>query len=186
MSTLSTTQIATIVRGAGWSGNDVVIGTAVALAESGGRTDIISPPNTNGTYDRGLFQINTGAWPQFTNYADPIANAQFAHDNVFKVQGWLAWSAYKSGAYQNFMTQAMSAYAATAGNANTREDRSVTGYTPDLSTISSGLPTATATATTSSIAGILSKSLWVRIGIGALGAGLMFAGFKVVKMGEIL
>lgn len=45
-----------------WHGkkyNSLAFWTAVVRAESGGNVKDVSPPNTNGTIDRGLFQVNS-------------------------------------------------------------------------------------------------------------------------------
>ena len=78
----------------------------IALAESGGNTDVIGPlpthKNTDGTSDYGLWQINSshtnlitpgtlasGAWK------DPDHNAAMAH-NVYAAQGFKAWSSWNA------------------------------------------------------------------------------------------
>lgn len=76
---------------------------AVAWCESGYDANAVSPPNTNGTYDHGLFQINdggtlqsllsqTGHDPQdLTLAADPAWNAQAA-GILYAQRGWEPWT----------------------------------------------------------------------------------------------
>src|SRR5690606_38269312 len=52
-------QIAQIARNAGFTGQSIVYAVAVCLAESGGRPNAINDKNTNGSIDRGLWQINS-------------------------------------------------------------------------------------------------------------------------------
>ncbi len=47
-------------KAAGWSGKNLEVAVAIALAESGGNAKAVSAPNRNGTRDHGLFQINDG------------------------------------------------------------------------------------------------------------------------------
>jgi hypothetical protein len=70
--------------------------TAIALRESSGDTDAENH-NTNGTVDRGLWQINS-IWGRHST-KDPIANAKAAV-HVYKTQGLKAWAVYNSGSYK--------------------------------------------------------------------------------------
>lgn len=81
---------------------------AIAMAESGGNPQATNS-NTNGTEDRGLWQINS-IWSQFNPQSlfDPNYNARAAVA-VEKAQGLTAWSTYNSGAYKQFLGQASSA-----------------------------------------------------------------------------
>lgn len=177
---LSDSQLMAQVKAAGWTGNDALIAFAVAKAESGANSQIVSKPNNDGSVDRGLFQINSKAWSQFSAWNDPSQNASFAHDVVFKQQGWQAWSVYNSGAYKQYLNDAAKAFGAPAGSA-----------------VVSANPGATSTADTSGgstnhFSGIMSKSLWVRIGIGGVGVLMiwggyyLFAGKGLTKIGKVV
>jgi Lysozyme like domain len=81
---------------------------AIAMAESGG---IVGKTNqdSNGTVDRGIWQINS-VHSQFNGtrlLTDPNYNARAAVA-VYKSSGFGAWSTYKSGAYKQFLTGAKS------------------------------------------------------------------------------
>lgn len=76
------------------------LAAAVALAESGGNSQA-SNRNTNGTVDRGLWQINSihGKLSTF----DPAGNARSAVQISAGGKNWTPWVAYKSGAYKKFL-----------------------------------------------------------------------------------
>jgi lysozyme-like protein len=61
---------------AGGSAASSTIAAAIAMAESGGNPDSINTANSNGTIDRGLWQINSIHGSQST--LDPLANARAA------------------------------------------------------------------------------------------------------------
>lgn len=74
---------------------------AIARAESNcnPRSDN-SGLNTNGTYDYGLFQINSVHSHSQSILANPAKNTEIAF-KIWQSQGYRAWSAYKS--YLKFM-----------------------------------------------------------------------------------
>ena len=75
---------------------------AIALAESGGHANA-EGHNTNGTIDRGLWQINSvhGALST-TNVAANVKAAVQIH----KESGWSPWTTFKTGAYTKAVTTA--------------------------------------------------------------------------------
>ena len=75
---------------------------AIAAAESSCDPKAKGGPNSNGTYDHGLWQINDGAWPDLVKGKDiysPIYNA-YAAGIVYKKQGLSAWSTYGGENYR--------------------------------------------------------------------------------------
>lgn len=72
---------------------------AIALAESGGNPNAVNV-NTNGTKDRGLWQIND-VWGALSRFGD-LPNARSAVQ-VYDKQGLGAWATYNSGAYKQFV-----------------------------------------------------------------------------------
>jgi hypothetical protein len=86
---------------------------SIALAESSGNPKATNF-NTNATEDRGLWQVNSGAWPQFNppyDLFDPDQNAKAALE-VFEQQGLTAWSTWNNGAAATILVaQARSAAA---------------------------------------------------------------------------
>jgi hypothetical protein len=102
-------QIALVAHKAGFSGENLVIAVAVAMAESGSNANAIGRLHTYG-----LWQILSHAHPNMidpndpdaSKWYDPYVNARFA----WKISGggsnWAPWSVYKSGAYQRSMDKA--------------------------------------------------------------------------------
>jgi hypothetical protein len=112
---LSDLQIALVANQAGFTGANLGIAVAVALAESGGNTDAVNTANSDGSTDRGLFQINSvhsdllssGQWN------NPNDNARMAY-SVWHGQGWQGWSTYNNGKYLLFLSRGKAAASALA------------------------------------------------------------------------
>ncbi len=118
---LSADQIAVYAANAGWSGSDLATAVAVALAESGGNPQAYNPeaaagaPAGKGSY--GLWQIYLNVHPEYAadNLNDPQTNANDAYEIYSNAGGsFAAWSTYKGGQYQAFLSAAQSAAAGTA------------------------------------------------------------------------
>lgn len=81
MPTLSIREIYEAARSAGFTPHQAVTWTAIAMAESGGRTGAL---NDRGEYSMGLWQINVNADParrtRWGNLNDPEANARAAYE----------------------------------------------------------------------------------------------------------
>jgi hypothetical protein len=78
---------------------DPALAAAVAMAESSGRPTAVNR-NTDGTIDRGLWQINSIHGAQSTFDVESNANAAFAISGGGR--NWSPWTVYKSGAYRRF------------------------------------------------------------------------------------
>ena len=61
----SDAQVARLLYDQGWRQPDLETAVRIVLGESGGNPAAVGV-NANGTVDRGLFQINSGAWPRVT------------------------------------------------------------------------------------------------------------------------
>lgn len=111
MPTLSANQIAGYAKNAGVSGQNIAIATAIALAESGGNPQATSPVNSNGTVDKGLWQINSVHTALISGHDvyDPAQNAAMMFSLSNGGTKWTAWSTYKNGAYLRYMAQASGA-----------------------------------------------------------------------------
>lgn len=75
---------------------------AIAGAESSCDPKAKGGPNSNGTYDYGLWQINDGAWPDLVKVPeifDPLYNVGAA-GRVYRLQGLSAWSTYGGEKYR--------------------------------------------------------------------------------------
>lgn len=105
-------QIASYAHNAGWTGQDLVVAVAVALAESGGdpakRGDLALQSATWGP-SIGLWQIRSlnvekghGTTRDEIANLDPQTNANHAY-SIWKEQGWGPWSVHNSGAYLLYM-----------------------------------------------------------------------------------
>jgi hypothetical protein len=107
---LNATQIAPLAAAAGFKrGTELETAVAVALAESGGRTDAVNR-NSNGSTDTGLWQINSIHGYSSESLKDPATNARAARA-IYLAAGskWTPWVAYKNGRYLLFYGQAKSA-----------------------------------------------------------------------------
>lgn len=82
---------------AGFTGQQAVTATAISIAENGsGNPSLPSGKNDNGTFDLGLWQINSSWFNQFGGQqalTDPLTNAKAAFA-VFKLQGFNAWCTF--------------------------------------------------------------------------------------------
>jgi Lysozyme like domain len=74
------------------------------MAESGGNPNAVNH-NTNGSTDRGLWQINTvhGGAMATSAMFDPMANVRAAISISGNGRNWGPWSTYKNGAYRQFL-----------------------------------------------------------------------------------
>ena len=86
---LTDLQIAQLLWATGWRGDDLETAIRIVMGESEGNTRSTNV-NTNGTIDRGLFQINNKAWPKLSeaDAYDAEKNAQFAFGIYTKQKGF--------------------------------------------------------------------------------------------------
>jgi tape measure domain-containing protein len=119
---LNAGQLKALALAAGFNDRDASIMAAIAMAESGGRSNAHNNNAATGDNSYGLWQVNMlgrmgpqrrQAFGIGSNEAlfDPAVNASAAR-KVFESQGFGAWSVFKSGAYRQFLPQAMRAGAA--------------------------------------------------------------------------
>jgi hypothetical protein len=169
---------------------DGPIFVAIALAESGGVTDKVSPPNADQWHsrDKGLWQINdhwhadllkTYQWDKPSDNLAMAASLYYNRGGKFS-----DWSTWKTGAYGAFLPQAQVAW-------NSAEmDTSAADL--DATTRQTSL-TAPAEAAGSTLLGgvgdflslITKSSTWVRIGMGLAGTVLLLvviAGMMKTKL----
>lgn len=104
MATLSQSQLVALAISAGLSQTNAQLAAAVAMAESGGRTDAVNA--TAFEYSVGLWQINLYAHPQYTTTGmeDPTQNAKAMAAISNRGTTWGAWGAYTNGSYRQFYT----------------------------------------------------------------------------------
>ncbi len=84
---------------AGGNRTEAPLMASIALAESGGHANATNR-NTNGTTDRGLWQINS-THGTLSTY-NPLANAKAAV-SIRQSQGLSAWTTYNTGAYKTYL-----------------------------------------------------------------------------------
>lgn len=109
MTKLSPAQIAVVAAGAGFTGTGLRNAVAVALAESGGRTDAVNVNHdSTRSRDRGLWQINSRWHPEVSDAAafNPESCAKAAYRISSGGKSWSAWSTWKNGAAQAQMGRA--------------------------------------------------------------------------------
>lgn len=112
---LSADQIMVYAQNAGFTGNDLIVAIAVALAESSGNPSAYGDAGI-GAGSFGLWQINSKYHPEygpdFTVLYDPQTNANAAFQ-VYQAAGnsFSPWSTFKNGQYQANLAAAGSAVA---------------------------------------------------------------------------
>jgi hypothetical protein len=119
MTRLSADQIAEYAHQAGFRGEALTIAVAVALAESGGRTDARGDTKiTDETFGPsiGLWQIRsqwrdegTGGQRDEKANRDPATNARHAYQISRHGTYWHPWATYLSGAYRAYLAAAQAA-----------------------------------------------------------------------------
>lgn len=102
MAKLPPRKIGGLMLQVGFPVDQLATGIAIALAESGGRTTAVGGPNSDGSKDYGLWQINDVhkdmvLFPQWRN---AVANTQMAKSIYDAAGGWTPWSTFNSGAYR--------------------------------------------------------------------------------------
>lgn len=113
---LNAFDIAYYAKMAGFSGQDLAIATAIALAESSGNPIAYNPETKakGGTPDGlgsfGLWQIYKKAHPEYASVDlfDPQINANAAYA-IYLARGFQPWSTYGNNAYQAHLDVASSA-----------------------------------------------------------------------------
>jgi hypothetical protein len=165
-------HISQVLADAGFTGQDIKIGTAVALAESGGDTRV-THKNHDGSTDVGLMQDNSvhageAGSPRdlagFIKWAqDPHNNAVLAH-SIWAAAGgsWAPWVTYTTGAYKKHLGQ----------------DKLITTKGTASGAISGAVDAALSPldALGSIAAALFDPSTYLRVGKGALGGAFLVLG----------
>jgi len=120
---------------AGFKGDNAITATAVAMAESGLKSNALGHNTSDGSYDMGLWQINSvhaGVTPYTQTYSDnpnppdptkviaglqpfmkqmftPLLNAEKAYEVASNGTSFTPWVTYNNGAHKPFMVQAQKA-----------------------------------------------------------------------------
>lgn len=98
---LSMEEVARLWVAAGGNPSEGHLAAAIATAESGRRPAAVNGSNSDGSIDRGLFQMNSihGGCSTF----DLAENVRCAVQLRGSANGWNHWVAYKSGAYRKYL-----------------------------------------------------------------------------------
>lgn len=109
-------QVAQLVAEANFPPADRVTMVAIAKAESGWTVDAVNTANSNGSIDRGLFQINSihSQYNAQQLLSDPRYNTMAAKA-IYDGQGLRAWSTYNAGAQTPYMAESAQAVANAGG-----------------------------------------------------------------------
>lgn len=113
---------------------EAAMAASIAMAESSGNPQATNN-NSNGTQDRGLWQINSGAWGSMSTY-DIGANVRAAIQISNNGTNWGPWSTYQNGAFRQFYNPSIT----PTGNAVAQTDGS--GVSTGNSTAQPYMPAA--------------------------------------------
>lgn len=104
MPVISLAQASSFAAQAGFTGRSLTIILAIAQAESGLNTSATSPPNSDGSVDRGILQINNKAHPEVSDACAYDAACAFSQGFRISQQGnnFGPWTTYTSGAYLKY------------------------------------------------------------------------------------
>ncbi len=138
MAVLNATQLAKVAYDAGFRGQSLITAVAVALAESGGRSDAIGDKNykVQGEQSVGPWQVNyrpayaNDPWRDPKKNLDPAFNAQAAFAISSQGSNFAPWTMYKNGGYKKFLGQAQQAAAVVSGGATVALPTSTTAAEP--------------------------------------------------------
>jgi Lysozyme like domain len=154
------------------------IAAAVALAESGGNP-AASNSNTNGSTDRGLWQINSvhGNLSTFDVTGNVKAAIQISNNGA----NWSPWVTYVSGAYRKFLSPTTAASGSTGLPADTTAGIGI----PGVGGISvSGVLTSAVNALLKMLGLGSLKDLVERMGLIILGFALVILGIHLLASGN--
>lgn len=184
---LSYEQIAYVAYVAGFRGDSLVKAVAISAAESG-RNRYATNDNRDGSTDRGLWQINSRAWPNVTPDMafTPSAAAKAAFSISRSGTNFSPWVAYTNGAYLAHIPMA-SVAARRVGDPKDREK-----IRPGLVDVVEGTKDAVGIATApldplvtvGKLAWRLTdRETWVRILMVTGGGGAMIIGLIILARG---
>lgn len=95
--TLSCTGLEHLWEAEGGSSSEAFMAAEIATAESAGK-EYSTMHNTDGSTDRGYFQINS-SHGSLSTY-DPAGNAKAAIEISDNGRNWMPWVTYQTGAYR--------------------------------------------------------------------------------------
>lgn len=100
--TITPAQVAAVANLAGFRGDALTTAVAVSFAEDGSHDTRAVNHNADGSWDTGLWQINSVHWGQFPqrDLADAQKNAHAAYVISSGGHNWTPWTTYKNGEYR--------------------------------------------------------------------------------------
>jgi Lysozyme like domain len=190
MTTYTYAQLESIWINNGGSKTVAPIAAAIAMAESGGDSEA-TDNDSNGTTDRGLWQINS-LWGGLSSY-DVDTNAKAAIKISNNGGDWNPWTTFTSGAYRKFLSS-VSPEAVTAAQQNVTGSGSPappgqsgsTGLIGDIENIL-GITAAKSAAT--DLSALVSGALWLFnpghwFRIGSFFTGAVLLGFGIFLLAK--
>ena len=107
---LSATAVAALANAAGVPVDQLATAVAIAMAESGLNPNATNV-NTDGSVDRGLWQINNAAHPDVSDSSafNPVTAAQDMLSISDGGTNWNPWVTYQTGAYLQYLPEAQQA-----------------------------------------------------------------------------
>jgi len=188
MATLSIQDIWTLLIKNGASGDQALIGTAVVLAESGGKTDAINVVGgsgpAKGSKDRGIWQINS-YWHKDVSDADafdPVKATVHAKRISSNWTNWTPWSVYTSGSWKSKADDVLKANPKSDGTTALVPGGGLSNVTDVLKAGGvdvPGLPAIDLLGAT--VRMVTNVEFWKRAGIAALGVGLLIVGIMAFQ-----
>lgn len=200
---LTPEQVASLVLASGFT--DPVRATAVVLGESGGDTGIVSPRNTNGTIDVGLWQINSGHFPggaydagkiDQAGAVNPVLATRFAYQLSKGGTDFSPWAATRRASFTGHLKTADAAVAAARAGSSGSSAGGAAGWRlpgvpfdlpgpsdiPGVDTVTGGVLGAGKAAGevfelgAKLISTLLDPDFWKRLGLGLLGVSVVIGG----------
>lgn len=161
MPVLSDREIAAYLKAAGFPQDQLGIGVAIALAESGGRTDALNTANRNGTWDAGLMQVNSIHGYSREYLYNPKNNVAASY-KIWVAAGrrWTPWATYNSGRYRVYLAR---------GNAAAGSPAAIP---PGGETPSGEIPKESRRIENT----LVTAGFWTRVGLFLMGTILIFMG----------
>lgn len=147
MATLTMRQIASYCYAAGFRGNALITATAVAMAESSGRTDVVNYLGCTGLFQI-YIKVHIRSNPSWTTKAmkQPYNNAKAAYKLSSGGRNWRPWEAYTKGMHKKYLPAARVAaqqtIAAKGGNGGKVPTTTRATPTPSGPTVSKALSIA--------------------------------------------
>lgn len=155
--------------------NPCAVGTAIVLAESGGRNDARNV-NTNGSIDRGLWQINNRAWPAIPDKCayNPRCSTIMSFHIISRFgTDFSPWVTYKTGVYKRHLGVAMKACEAVRLGINLDDVKEELGDAV-------GNVLSPIQAVAKFLGALTQAATWIRVGLVLGGAILIFIALRML------